>query len=114
MCTVNWKCFADNTQNGTPSFRRKKIIDVSNYTDAVRIAEKQSAMLLVSIRAEGTTADDDEVTQQLKKTSVRMLFTKSATPWVFCQLDFNERMFYLANSVNFTERNSWRAWHFCY
>ena len=98
-CAVNWKCFADNTQNDTPSFRRKKIVDVSNYTDAIRIAEKQSAMLLVSIRAEGTTSDDDEVTQQLKKTSVRMLFTKSATPWVFCQLDFNERTVSLIQST---------------
>jgi hypothetical protein len=47
-------------------------------------------MLLISIRAENTTAGDDEVTQQLQKPSVRKLFTESGTPWVFCQLDFDE------------------------
>lgn len=98
-CVVNWKCFADNKQNNTLSVRRKKITDVSDYTDALRIAEKKSAMLLVSIRTEGTTADNDEVTQQLKKPSVRMLFSKSATPWIFCQLDFNERTVSLIQST---------------
>ncbi len=97
--TVTWKCFADNMQIDTPSFRRKKITEVSDYTDASRIAERKSAMLLVSIRTGDTTADNDEVTQQLKKPSIRMLFAKSATPWVFCQLDFNERTVSLIQST---------------
>ncbi len=98
-CTVNWMCFADDKQNDTPSpYGRKKIIDVLEYTDAIEIAKKKSAMLLVSIRTEDTNADDDEVTQQLKKSSVRMLFAKSASPWVFCQLDFNEHTVSLIQS----------------
>ena len=90
-CVANGKCFADKNQNN-PSYssRCQKIIDASNYTDATRIAAKKSAMLLISIRAENTTAGDDEVTQQLQKPSVRKLFTESGTPWVFCQLDFDE------------------------
>lgn len=89
-CAVNWRCFADNNQNVTSSLRQQNIIDVSNYTDATRIAEKKSAMLLVSIRPQDVDADHDEVTQHLKKHSVRKIFTESDTPWVFCQLDFNE------------------------
>ena len=90
-CVANGTCFADKNQNN-PSYssRCQKIIDSSNYTDATRIAAKKSAMLLISIRAENTTAGDDEVTQQLQKPSVRKLFTESGTPWVFCQLDFDE------------------------
>ena len=90
-CVANGTCFADKNQNN-PSYSSQcqKIIDSSNYTDATRIAAKKSAMLLISIRAENTTAGDDEVTQQLQKPSVRKLFTESGTPWVFCQLDFDE------------------------
>jgi hypothetical protein len=90
-CVANGTCFADKNQNN-PSYssRCQKIIDSSNYKDATRIAAKKSAMLLISIRAENTTAGDDEVTQQLQKPSVRKLFTESGTPWVFCQLDFDE------------------------
>ena len=90
-CVANGKCFADKNQNNSSySSRCQKIIDASNYTDATRIAARKSAMLLISIRAENTTAGDDEVTQQLQKPSVRKLFTESGTPWVFCQLDFDE------------------------
>ncbi len=90
-CGVSGECFADKNENNPPySSRRQKIIDLSNYPDATRIAAKKSAMLLVSIRAENTPAGEDEVTQQLQKPSVRKLFTASGTLWVFCQLDFDE------------------------
>ncbi len=104
VCVVNGKCFADKNQSNPLYFsRRQKIIDVSNYTDATRIAAKNSALLLISIRAENTTAGDDEATQQLQKPSVRKLFTESGTPWVFCQLDFDERSNLLITSTSLEE-----------
>ena len=32
-CAVNWKCFADNTQNDTPSFRQKSYLDATTEQD---------------------------------------------------------------------------------
>ena len=62
---VKGECVTVENRN-TPSHasRRQKIINVSNYTDATRIAAKTSSMLLLSICFKNTTVGDDEVTQQ--------------------------------------------------
>ena len=90
---VTGKCVTAENQN-TPSHAspRQKIIDVSNYTDATRIAVKTSSMLLLSIGVKNTTVGDDKVTQQLQKPFIRKFFADSDTPWVFCQLDYDERL----------------------
>ena len=89
---VTGKCVTAENQN-TPSHASpsQKIIDVSNYTDATRIAVKTSSMLLLSIGVKNTTVGDDKVTQQLQKPFIRKFFANSDTSWVFCQLDYDER-----------------------
>ncbi|MAN05738.1 MAG: hypothetical protein CMJ56_02550 [Planctomycetaceae bacterium] len=88
---VKGECVTAENRN-TPSHAswRQKIIDVSNYTDATGIAAKTSSMLLLSTCFKNTTVGDDEVTQQLQKPYIRKFFADSDTPWVFCQLDYDE------------------------
>ena len=96
---LSWPCYADEHQtNSSRSIVQQDIIEIPDYVEAIKVAKEKSAMLLVSIRAKNRTDTNDLVTQQLADPSVREVFIRSKTLWVFCELNFDKTAITLLHS----------------